>query len=133
MENYHTFSAIKMGFILKHMCSMYFKNMLLEELDICFKLGFLYLFSDPTLKSPNQCKTIPFLKLIFKNSQLSDPYLSGLREWMICAPWNNGSEHGSFYIQVPTLFIFSFFPLLILVESLLKCVTHVLKDVLQMS
>lgn len=61
MENYHIFSVIKMGFILKNMCSMYYKNVLLERSwTFVLKLDFLHLFSDSTLKTPNKYKTITF-------------------------------------------------------------------------
>lgn len=67
MENYHIFSVRKVRFILKTMCSMYYKNILLERSQaFVLKLDFLHLFSDSISKTPGKYKTIPCLKLVPK-------------------------------------------------------------------
>lgn len=67
MENYHIFSMIRMGFILKkknnnkrHVQHILLKKMLRERnWTFVLKLGFLHLFSDSILKTLNKCKTKP--------------------------------------------------------------------------
>lgn len=62
MENYHIFSMIRMGFILKkHVQHVLKKKKKLQERNWTFvlKLGFLHLFSDSILKTLNKCKTKP--------------------------------------------------------------------------
>ena len=61
MENYHIFSMIRMGFILKKHVQHVLKKKMLQERNWTFvlKLGFLHLFSDSILKTLNKCKTKP--------------------------------------------------------------------------
>ena len=61
MENYHIFSMIRMGFMLKKHVQHVLKKKMLQERNWTFvlKLGFLHLFSDSILKTLNKCKTKP--------------------------------------------------------------------------